>query len=412
MPPTIKQPTQNRKLAPKRNLAKRPKAAPTPTLQERMDEEILWGEPEPPELEDPHEDPLPREIQRFVSQFVTMPEPAQTVVVLWIMQTHVFQEWRWASYLNITSPVRGSGKSTLAGVLSHLCWNATRPTQGTLAAIRHEVAKSPITLILDEWDSMPASRRKDFAQFLNLGTQAGAVWRRMEGGKPREYPAFGPKVIGGISRDGVLSESTMSRCFPILLQRGEPQSEFGEGAKQRTERLRESLAAWAESFCRREKVEPTFPPELRRGTFGRERQNARPLLEIAEYCDESSIGRWSLRARRAVVELLLNQPYEPEPRIELIRLLKDYLANPMHGITSKSQQYHGQKVFQGSRFCDWFNRQPEHPWPERQLTESRLANELRPFGIAPDRWREPVYAGGLMRGYAESMFRDAFARYP
>jgi len=51
---------------------------------------------------------------------------------------------------------------------------------------------------------------------------------------------------------------------------------------------------------------------------------------------------------------------------------------------------------------------PWGDWHGRRITPHALARLLRPFGIAPSKWRE---GGRIVRGYAREAFLDAFSRY-
>jgi len=51
---------------------------------------------------------------------------------------------------------------------------------------------------------------------------------------------------------------------------------------------------------------------------------------------------------------------------------------------------------------------PWGDWHGRRITPHALARLLRPFGIAPSKWRE---GGRIVRGYVREAFLDAFSRY-
>ena len=334
------------------------------------------------------------ELQKFIRRFLSLPAKAQALLAIWIMHTHVFDEFEFTPYLNIVSPEPGCGKTTAGDVLSAFCCRATSPTSGSAAVLRRKIATDKPTLIIDEWDSMDHTVRKSCLNFLNTGFRSDGTYSVVAGSKIVEMSTFCPKAIVGRSVVA-LPDATFSRCISLTMQKalpGENLEKFRAPQREAAALLRQQCEQWAAGFrAKKVRVAPVMPESLTH----RQADISEPVLVIADDCR----GPWPLLIREALLNLFSERQI-PTPENELLRAVQRFTAE------------RSGKFFISQAFCAWANEQEETPWSDRPLTPAKLAGMLKIYDIFPTQINR-VISGKQKngRGYFVPQFRDALARY-
>jgi hypothetical protein len=190
------------------------------------------GQAAPRENSEANAPVLVEEVASFIERFVFLPEPSlYKLIALWVIGTHLHNEFEYFGYLFIHSPEPQSGKSRLLEVLHLLVANSSGIQVSPTESFMFRTA-SHHTQLLDELDS--SSNREYLRSVLNAGFQRGGIVSRMgeqPGGEyqPQEFPVFGPRALAGIGTK-ILDVTTRDRSFMIRMAR--------QKRSERRERLR------------------------------------------------------------------------------------------------------------------------------------------------------------------------------
>ena len=167
------------------------------------------------------------DVVAFLDRFMAASEPQLYALALWVALTYVADRFDVVAYLFVTSPEKRSGKSLLLDLLEHLACRGRSTANISPAALYRMVAEHHPTLLIDEVDTIFASKGKnadpaksDLAGLINAGFRKGRPAYRMGGANMRtleEFDAFGPKALAGIGN--CLPDTTCDRCVPIRLAR-------------------------------------------------------------------------------------------------------------------------------------------------------------------------------------------------
>jgi hypothetical protein len=156
-------------------------------------------------------------IELFLCKILSLPKAAKALLPVWIMHTHVYDEFDFTPYLNVESPEPGCGKSTLAEVLEMLCCGGLA-SSGTAAALRRLIAAGGCTLIIDEWDTIADDTRRACYNFLNTGFKYDGNYPIIQSGEVVRMSTFCAKAICG--RANVkLPDATLSRCIRFTIHK-------------------------------------------------------------------------------------------------------------------------------------------------------------------------------------------------
>ncbi len=173
---------------------------------------------------------------------------------LWVAETHVFEEFGIAPYLEITSPMKRCGKSLLLDLLGMVVarpWQASGVTEATLL---RKIEDAKPTLLLDEVDSLfgkNSESTEGVRGAINHGYRRGGSIPRCVGPthQVRDFNVYCPKGFAGIF--GNAPDTVADRSVVIQLHRrtkNEKVSKFRDRrVRAEATPLREQLEAWAES---------------------------------------------------------------------------------------------------------------------------------------------------------------------
>jgi hypothetical protein len=203
---------------------------------------------------------LLHEVGAFLGRFLRFASrPQQTAVTLWVVHTHVFDQFETTPYLAITSPMKQSGKSRLFDVLALFAARAWLVITPSEAVVFRKIDASSPTLLLDEVDAIYGQKKGEHA-----GHRRGATVPRCVGQdfRVKDFKVYSPKAFAGI---GNLPSTVADRSIPIHLQRKRRDEEV-EKFQQRKAALdarpiHDRLVAWAASTNFAE-ADPAIPPEL------------------------------------------------------------------------------------------------------------------------------------------------------
>jgi len=337
-------------------------------------------------------------VRRLVEDHVAISSPECTAGALWILHCWAFDRFEFTPRLALLSPVRGCGKSTFLRLIELLTPEPCRTDNATAAAIYHLLDRRPhTTLLIDEGDNLNLANNPVLRVVFNSGHQRGGSIRRYIGGWSRELPTFAPLAVSAI---GALPLPFMHRSIRINMQRA--------AAKAGLTRLdaqdpvwavaRDQIRRWV-TTCQLQ-PDPTMPDAL----FNRGADNFRVLFAIA---DDLGAGE---EARAAALEISANHQDEDLPVILLADIQRVRFAHGGDHIATKALIPALMALNDGL-------------WKDFKLTDTKLAQMLKPFLIFPktirltlaERARGYTWAdfkaAETARGYAWADFEAAWARY-
>jgi len=284
------------------------------------------------------------------------------------------------------------GKTTALSILGALVPRALPTSNITPAVIFRVIEQRHPTLLIDEADTFLHSS-EDMRGILNSGhTRATATVWRCDGDQrePTGFSTWTPVVIAKI---GKLPPTLESRSIEIAMRRRRPDESIEPVRPDDTAALRDlgsKAARWAADNL---EVLRGSEPDVPNGLYNRARDNWRPFLAIADVAD----GHWPETARKAAVELS-GSAEDPSIGVQLLHDIREIFRT---------------ERLSSEELCEQLRELEDRPWADggdgRGITQRRLAQLLKPFGIAPKSVR--LGRGSTPKGYMAAQFEDAFARY-
>lgn len=340
-----------------------------------------------------------REVYEFVRRFVQLGYHEATAVTLWVMMTHVFEQFECVPYLWITSAEKQSGKTTLLEVLDFIVARPWLTGRTTAAVLTRKIDKEHPSLLFDESDATFRGD-KEFAEtlrgILNSGyRRSGKTSVCVMKGKSIEYAdlsTFCPKAIAGI---GDIPDTVVDRSVPIRLTRKLSTESVEKFRHKRVQPqasvIRERLEAWGRAFEAADN-EPAGLDDLP----DRAADICEPLLVIAEACGPEVAAS----AHEGLVVLCGRQREDESRGIRILSDIRSVFADDNTDRISSEVL--------ASRLAAI----EESPWGPSRFNKPfdprALAKMLKPFGIKPQTIR---LDDSTPRGYHRSDFADAWARY-
>lgn len=339
-------------------------------------------------------------VRDALTKYVIFPNPHCAVAVtLWAAATHGLPAWQHATRLAILSPQKRCGKSRLMDIVAAVSFSPLMCSDTSPAAVFRSIGdddNSTPTLFVDEADVMFGTKRAaeqndDLRGLFNSGWQRGRPTRRCVG--PQQTPTdFNTFAMAALAAINSLPDTIADRAVVISLKR----REAGETvARYRLRRdhppllaLGARLSRWVrENVPRLRDVEPSLPDTIE----DRAADAWEPLVAIAD----AAKGHWPDSARAACKALTAAAADTDEENSA--QLLKD-----IRKVFTATRQ-----TFMPSRMLVKELREiEESPWNDDDLTVSRLARMLKPYGVKPGH-----NAAKTVRGYEQATLNDAFRRY-
>jgi Protein of unknown function (DUF3631) len=342
------------------------------------------------------------EVHGTLIKYIAFANKHQPVAVtLWIVATHALVAWQHATRLIITSPRKRCGKSRLLDVVAGLAYSALLCVNATTAAIFRSIGNDEPripTLMFDEADALWGTKRaaennEDLRALLNAGFQRDRpAWRCVGPLQlPTVFNTFAMAALAGIGRP---PDTITDRGLSIDLKRRGPGENIAPFRMRRDgptlDKLRKRINTWARD-PERIKALTDAVPTMPAGIEDRAADAWEPMIAIAD----AAGGDWPKLARAACRALSDSADDADE----------DLGALLLHDIRQIFTDAH--ESFLASKVLVRELRDVEEsPWGDDDLTASKLAKDLKAFGVTPG-----FNTAKTVRGYKLEAFRDAFRRY-
>src|SRR5262249_40189985 len=162
------------------------------------------------------------DVHAFIRRFCVFPdEHAAVAVSLWAAHAHMVEHFHTTPRLALLSPEPQSGKTRVLDVLHLLVPQSMFALSASPAAIFRTLSKQPITLLMDECDTVFARRGKDdnnedLRALLNAGYKRGATIPRCVGPQHdvQNFDVYCATALAGL---GDLPDTVMSRSVIIRM---------------------------------------------------------------------------------------------------------------------------------------------------------------------------------------------------
>ncbi len=337
------------------------------------------------------------QIEMNLKREVVMGEAERVATTLWIAQTYVYEAFKLASRLFVTSANPGSGKSTLLSLVAQMSNGGVhriKVSEAYLGRLKDDKGEK-LMVALDQLDNAFDARSTSAGPMIDrliAGADRGAkqgLVEKIDGGfKPVDYDLFYPMALGKI---GVLpSPALRSRCIviqmhPASVAEAEELLKHSKGQANPNIRplLMKVMSGRAEELAA---ANPTIPTDL----INRGADKWRPLLAIAE----AAGGDWPKRALEAAHELEGEEEEQPPHVILLSKLVSITKDWPYEEIFSEELDSALSKLAASEKAAQWSAKQRGHL--------------LKLVGLKAERhWRE----GKQLRGYRISDIRAQADKY-
>jgi hypothetical protein len=171
------------------------------------------------------------QVENLLARYIWAEPDELFAVSLWILHTHVFQNFRVTARLLIKSPFFGCGKTNLLILLEKLTANGIRFTRATPAGMTRLIDSSktdPATLIIDEGNLQITQSAYQLRTVLNSNTFGDqSVIAESSKKNPHGYRMFQYFAPIAIAMRGLPPNDLMQRSIVINLHRT-PQQEAKE----------------------------------------------------------------------------------------------------------------------------------------------------------------------------------------
>jgi Protein of unknown function (DUF3631) len=271
-----------------------------------------------------------------------------------------------------------------------------RTDNTTAAAIYYHFDRCPrAVLLVDEAEGLDLAHDNVLRSVFNSGHRRGGSINRFVGGRPQRYRTFAPLAIAAI---GLLPLPLLHRSVVISMQRSSAQLKRLDEASVVFHLARRGIQKWSASVQLTR--DPEMPPALRNRTA----DNWRVLISIA---DRLGYGE---DARAAAVALSADRPHEDAGVVLLTDIRSIFQARKIDRIPSAALVE--ELVGLGDGWWAEF-RGVNDDRPPRKLSQSELAQLLRPFGInSRTIWPVRRRPGDKSsRGYLRSQFEATWQSY-
>jgi hypothetical protein len=336
---------------------------------------------------------IAQELEAFFKRFLILTVDQYFVVlVLWTLFSHSHDAFGISPILAITSPTKRSGKTRVLEALSGVVPRPLQISGPTGPAIFRAIERYNPTLLIDEGDALFRRRNEDVRSILDTGFSRSSAWTLRADGV---HPTWAPKAVASI---GLLPDTLQDRAITIRMLRKQP--------GQKVEQLRQDeladmdlktgAAGWASEHM---DALGTANPAVPEGLNDRQADCWRPLFAIADILG----GDWPRRVREVAVTL--SSLADDDDDDVAVRLLADLAI-----VFAKAERMASPAVVKA------LIAMPDREWSTcfrgQPLTELRLAQLLRGFGVRPQQWGEgPKAFRRKARGYYRADFRPIFERY-
>lgn len=350
------------------------------------------------------------QVRDFVARFSAFPhEHCAPMLALWYAHTWAADHLYTTPRLVLSSAEPGSGKTRVLEVAKHFTRASEMTMSGSAAALVRMVAAGPITILLDEVDTIFASGgggNEEVRGMLNGGYKRTATIPKCRGDAATgisvdRLPIFAPAALAGLA--GSLPDTINTRAITIHLRKRRHDERVQSYMERRVEReaapIREALEMWVTSIAEDlEEAEPVMP----QGVADRAAEIWEPLIAIAD----AAGGHWPTTAREACSHFVHDKTgMTPSLGVQLLTDL--YTLFTLAG----TDRLHTTEILPFLLALD------DAPWSDlngRPLDARRLSKELSRYHVAPITVK---VNGNNAKGYVtfandrQVGLADAWARY-
>jgi 5S rRNA maturation endonuclease (ribonuclease M5) len=330
--------------------------------------------------------------------YLILPTGISFVASLWTIGTYFFEEFDCFPYLMITSPVKRCGKTRFGEILELLCCRSMMSVNVSEAALFRSIASEKPTIIIDEAESLrsrDSERSRYLLPILQAGFRQGAVVPRCVG-KSHEVEKFSvycPKAILAI---GNLPDTLTDRSIVVSMRRhlkSEVVARFRRRfASQEAAGTASAIGTWANTH--KEQVSKAYLKQNLDFLKDREADIWEPLFAIATVAVPERLEE----LKKIAISLSDKKASMDEDDSQGTRLLGD--IRTFFNSTKRNE-------VSSAELVERLRRDAATHWGE-ELTQTKLARLLRPFGISSEQiWMDE----GNSRGYRREQFRSAFECY-
>jgi len=338
------------------------------------------------------------ELTKTFKQYLALQPYQAETLALWSIFSHCFDASNIAPKLLIHSPEKRCGKSTLLEVLSELVWQPLLASNITSAVIFRIIESQGCTLMIDEADTF-IKNNAEMTGIINSGhrKKTAIVWRcNGDDHTPKSFSSWAPTVIAMI---GEPQDTIVDRSIKITMRRKRTDEEIARFIHHKAEAKLKELAQKSARWCKDHFDDLcSADPQIPAGLHDRASDNWRPLFAIADLIDPEC----SELSRVAAIEL--SQQKEEDNTASVSTLLLTHIQEILETETEDKIRTKDLMIallgLEDGPWLDWNHG--------RGISFHQVARFLKPFGISPKQLR---FKHGTARGYEQSQFKDAFARY-
>ena len=352
-----------------------------------------------PSEEEVDGDALLDEIVALINRYVIL-TPSQAVsVACWVVFSYGFESMRICPQLLINSPAKRCGKSTLLELIVNLSLRPLAASNISSAAIYRAIEAWKPTLLIDEADTFLGNKAsEDIAGILNSGHNRGLAFvirtTEVDGEHvPKSYSTFCPKVIAMIKAP---ADTIIDRSIVIRLERKLPTQRVDALAVDGSEQMRgvrSRILRWTNDYLQTVKFEINATPPM---TNDRARQNWAVMVAFAQALGPKSLAAVLDASREVANTAVLEEDHEGD------------LLTDIQELVVREKGAH----IQSATLVKELGKMAHRPWIHinrgKALTESGLAQMLKPFGARPAKYRDGKVT---LRGYEVCRLKEVFLRY-
>jgi hypothetical protein len=345
-------------------------------------------------------------LKQLLTRFVVLPKWAAEALALWIIHTYAFLLRDVTTYIGIESPEHRCGKSTLVTVLSELTHRSVVSSNISPPAFFRVIEDFQPTLFIDEADTLlPGNeqlrgilnsgytRKTGFV--LRVGNQvASSGSAAVDSNAPvNRFSSWCPKVIARIGR---LPVTLADRCIVLRMQRKTANEECDRVKNLDALPLKRQCARFVQDHAA---AIAAARPELPSSLNDRAADIWEPLFALADLAG----GDWPDLSRKAAVALAETaQDQNPIASLMMDIFFLFFLDQRTTNV---------ERIFTRT-LVDGLNCFTDRPWLElskgKEITDSWLSKQLRPYGIRPKNIR---IGEEQAKGYLQADCIDTFRRY-
>jgi hypothetical protein len=302
----------------------------------------------------------------LLEDYHVMSPEHRLVTALWVIHTHVYDEFEFTPGLIPISPASGYGKTKLLQMLKlivsepHLTKNTTAP------AMYRQLERKPHTsYLIDEGENQGVLTDRVMRALLDAASEGGSI-DRADG----EFPVHFPWAVALRGQVHDLPLSILSRAHVLPMVKGVPNKRFDrKNPGPDFPFARELIEKWRATVSLN--PDPEMPDALLKD--GRVADKCRPLIAIADNFGEE----YGKAARAALVELNKHLPHQNPAIAALIACKTVFDARDVDRVERKALTK--AVVEEDDYFSDW--RGPNDQVMPHELTPGELSRMLKGLGV-------------------------------